>query len=57
MKLGQTLVCCMANISNMFELNTGDWKLVPGPFPKAGKKLFGTENRNLKPHFLVLIFL
>ena len=43
----------MTNISNMFELNTGDWKLVP----KAGKKLFGTENRNLKPHFLVLIFL
>ena len=47
----------MTNISNMFELNTGDWKLVPGPFPKAGNKLFGTENRNLKPHFLVLIFL
>ena len=25
MKLGQTLMCCMANIS-------GDWKLFPSPF-------------------------
>ena len=32
MKLGQILVCCMTNISNMFWLNAGDWKLVPGPF-------------------------
>ena len=32
MKFGQILVCCMTNISNMFWLNAGDWKLVPGPF-------------------------
>ena len=32
MKFGQILVCCMANISNMFWLNAGDWKLVPGSF-------------------------
>ena len=32
MKFGQILVCYMTNISNMFWLNAGDWKLVPGPF-------------------------
>ena len=32
MKLAQILVCYMANISNMFWLDAGDWKLVPGPF-------------------------
>ena len=32
MKLGQILVCCTTNMSNMFLLNAGDWKLVPAPF-------------------------
>ena len=32
MKFGQTLVCCMANISNMFlSINVVDCKLVPRP--------------------------
>ena len=25
-------MCCMTNISNMFWLNAGDWKLPPGFF-------------------------
>ena len=32
MKFGQILVCLIINISNMYWLNAGDWKLVPGPF-------------------------
>ena len=32
MKLGQILVCCLPNISNMFLAQAEDWKLVPGPF-------------------------
>ena len=33
MKFGQILECCMKNISNIFlALNSGDWKLLPGPF-------------------------
>ena len=32
MKFGQTLMCCMKNISKMFWLNAGYWELVPGPF-------------------------
>ena len=32
MKFGQLLLYCMANISNMFWINFGDWKLVPVPF-------------------------
>ena len=31
-KFYQILVYCMKNISNMFWLNPGDWKLVPDPF-------------------------
>ena len=26
------IVCCITNISSMFLLNAGDWKLVPGSF-------------------------
>ena len=32
MKFGQILVYLKTNISNVFWLNAGDWKLLPDPF-------------------------